>query len=108
MVVDGRGSGTSGPSEVLPIAFRADLFDGPVNQLLEFVRGNVGEGCADFSDGVIKDPPTDGLLNEFREITLFHALGTQKGAQGMICLFGQCNGQAGGFWRGLGILGMQA
>ena len=72
--------------------FRADVFDGLVNHLLELDRGNVGESFAGFADGLMKDAPADRLLNEFREITLLHALGTQKGAQGMIGLFGPGNG----------------
>src|ERR1035438_7566452 len=41
----------------------------------------------------------------FERSRFFNTPGTQKGAQGLICLFGQGNGQAVGFWRGLGILG---
>ena len=42
--------------------FRADVFDGLVNHLLEFVRGNVGESFAGFADGLMKDAPADSLL----------------------------------------------
>jgi hypothetical protein len=65
--------------------FREDVFDGLVNHLLEFVRGNVGESFAGFADGLMKDAPADSFLDEFREITLLHSLGTPKGAQGMRC-----------------------
>ena len=37
----------------------------------------------------------DGFLNEFREVALFHALGAQIGAQGVIGLFGPGDGQTG-------------
>jgi len=47
---------------------------------------------AGFADGLMKDAPADSLLDEFREITLLHTLDTQKGAQGMIGLFGPGNG----------------
>src|SRR5579859_2977394 len=53
----------------------------------------------------MKDAPADGFLNEFREVAFFHALGAQKGTQGMIGFLGPGNGQTGGFfWLGLFIL----
>ena len=51
-------------------------------------RGNIGESLAGLADGLMKNPPADGFLDEFREIAFFHALHAQKGAQGMIGLFG--------------------
>src|ERR1035438_1630 len=66
-------------------------------------RSHGGESFAGFADGLMKDAPADGFLNEFREVALLHALGAQKGAQGMIGLFGPGNGQAGGFRLGHGI-----
>jgi hypothetical protein len=38
-----------------PVVFRACVFDGLVNHLLEFVRGNVGESYAGLADGLMKD-----------------------------------------------------
>src|SRR5258708_4292611 len=81
-----------------------NVFDSQVNQVLELVRGNVGEGFAGFADCLVKDAPADGFLNEFRNVALFHALGAQIGAQGMIGLFGPGNGQTGGCWLGRGML----
>jgi hypothetical protein len=78
--------------------FCADVVDGLVNHLLKLAWGNVSESCAGFADSLMKDTPANSLLNEFRKVTLLHALGTQEGAQGMIGLFGPGNGQTGGFW----------
>lgn len=79
---------------------RTDVFDGLVNHFLELFRGNIGESCARFADGLMKDAPADRLLDEFREVTLLHALGTQKSTQGVISLFGPGNGEAGSFCLG--------
>jgi hypothetical protein len=84
--------------------FRAGVFDGLVDHLLEFVRGNVGKSCAGFADGLVEDAPTDRLFDELREVAFFHALGPQEGTQGMICLFRPGNGQTGGLRLGHLIL----
>jgi hypothetical protein len=87
----------SGPLGALAVVFCADVFGGLVNHLLKLVRRNVGEGFPGLADGLMKDAPADGFLDEFRNIALLHALGAKKGAQGMIGLFGPGNGQAGSF-----------
>ena len=93
----------SRPFGALPVVFCADVFDGLVNHLLELVGRNVGERFAGLADGLMKDAPADGFLDEFRNVALLHALGAKKRAQGMIGLFGPGNGQAGGFWFGGGF-----
>jgi hypothetical protein len=88
-----------------PIAFRADVVDSLINHLLEFVLRNSSETFAGFLGGLVEDAPADGLLDELRDITLFHALGTKIGTQGKIGLLGPGDGQAGVFGLGHSISG---
>jgi hypothetical protein len=48
---------------LLPVVFRADVFDSLVNHVLELIGGNVSECCAGFPDRLVKDPPADGFLS---------------------------------------------
>jgi hypothetical protein len=75
-----------------PVVFRACVFDGLVNHLLEFVRGNVGESYAGLADGLMKDAQRTASSMNFERSRFPHALGTQKGTQGMIGLFRPGNG----------------
>jgi hypothetical protein len=73
-----RSQASSSLAGARPVVFRADVFDGLVNHLLELLRGNVGESFAGLADGLMKDAPADSLLDEFREVALLHPLGTQN------------------------------
>src|SRR6266567_2000605 len=99
-----RESGAFRPLSTLAVALRPDLFDGVINHLLEFVRGNVGESCTCFADSLMKDAPADSLLDEFREVTFLHALRTQKSSQRMIGFLGPGNSQTSSFRFGCGII----
>jgi len=46
--------------------------------------GSASASRPDIPNGALKHAAADGLLDEFREVTLFHASGAQKGAQGQI------------------------
>jgi hypothetical protein len=82
-VEDERASTPVGPR---PVPFRADIFDGFVNHLLELVWRDIGEGLARLVDRLVKNAPTHRFFDELRDITLFHALSTQVGSQRQISL----------------------
>ncbi len=68
----------------LLVAFRADVLDCLVDQLLQIVWRDVSEVRAGFLDGLMKNPPANSFFNERGEIAFFHPLVVQIGAQGMI------------------------
>src|ERR1035438_1684243 len=55
-----------------------------MNNAVPFFRIGIGVAVPDVLDGALKHAPPDSLLDEFREIALFHALGAQECAQGQI------------------------
>jgi hypothetical protein len=65
-------------------AFRAALAEGIIDDPLNFIRIGVGIVRSDVLNRALKRASPDSLLDEFREIALFHALGTQERAQGQI------------------------
>ena len=66
--------------------FGADLTHGIVDDALNLVRVGIGVARLDVFNGALKHAPADGVFDEFREVALFHAPSTQKGAQGEIGL----------------------
>jgi len=53
--------------------YRANLFNGAVNHSLQILWRNVTEGFASFADGLMENSPAERLVNELRNVTLFHA-----------------------------------
>src|SRR5262249_32531845 len=68
--------------------FGAGLTDGPVDDGLEFVWVGIGVPRFDFLHGTIEDAPADGILDKFREVAFFHALGAKIGAQSKVDFLG--------------------
>jgi hypothetical protein len=77
-----RASGLGSLSFRAP--FGAGLTDGPVVNGLEFVWVGIGVPRFDLLRGPNEYAPADGILDKFREITSFHALGAEIGAQSKI------------------------
>jgi len=74
-----QGPGASGlVARLSNAAFRADLADGFVDDALNFIRIGVGKARPHVLNCALKHAPPDGILDEFREIALFHALGAQS------------------------------
>jgi len=70
----------------LGATFGANLCHGLVNDTLNLVRVGIGMARLDVLNGALKHAPADGVLDELREVTLFHAPSAQKGTQGEIGL----------------------
>src|SRR5437016_7055298 len=64
--------------------FRAYLTHRVVDERLQFIGIGLDVTRLDVLHGAMKNMSTDGLLDELRKVTLFHALRAQKGAQGQI------------------------
>src|ERR1700723_3538922 len=62
-----------------------------VDEGLQVARIGVGITRFDVLNGAMKNMSADGLLDEFREVALFHSLGVQKGAQREIGLLRDLN-----------------
>src|SRR5271165_1524983 len=79
----GRSSGTSGSGFLCPslgVAFGTHLTHGFVNNALQFVRVGIGVAFVDVLHGAMKHAPSDGLLDEFRKVTLLCTPRAKKGA----------------------------
>jgi hypothetical protein len=79
-------------------AWSADLAESGVDDNLEFVRVGAGVARLDVLNGAVEDAPTDGLLDEFREVAFLHALGAEIGTQGEVGFFGDFDVPANGFF----------
>lgn len=62
----------------------SDLADGLIDDALDFIRVGVGIILPNVLNGALKHAPANCVLNELREITLFHPLGAQERAQDQI------------------------
>ncbi len=78
--------------------FDADLTDGLIDDALNLVRIGSGVARLDVLNGALKHTPADGVFDEFREVTLFHAPSAQKGAQGEISFLGHFDVPADSFF----------
>ncbi len=79
-------------------ALSADLAESGVDDSLEFVRVGVGIARLDLLNGAVEDAPTDGLLDEFREVAFLHALGAEIGTQGEVGFLGDLDVPANRFF----------
>jgi hypothetical protein len=62
--------------------------DGPVDDGLELVWVGIGVPRLDLLHGAIEDAPTDGILDEFREVSFLHAQGAEVGPQRKVDFLG--------------------
>src|SRR5579864_2125945 len=79
------------------VVFGPDFLNRLVNHFLQFGWSNVSKGSASITHSLLKNAPSHSLLDELRQITFLHSLGTEKRTQRMICFFGPGNGQSSVF-----------
>jgi len=67
-------------------AFGADLADGFIDDVLDFIEVGIGIARPDVLNISLQHAPADSLFDEFRKVLFFCALAAEKGAQGQICV----------------------
>src|SRR5579864_9377929 len=85
------------------VVFGPDFLNRLVNHFLQFGWSNVTKGSASITHRLLKNAPSHSLLDELRQITFLHSLGTEKRTQCMIGFFGPGNRQSGVFRFGCSI-----
>src|SRR5882757_6802466 len=79
-------------------ASSADLAESSVNDSLEFAGVSPGMARLDLLSGAVEDAPTDGLLDEFREVAFLHAPGAKISTQREVGFLGDFDVPANGFF----------